>query len=72
MSKPETFTHLDVEAALGVWECPMSGRWAPRKKIEALRVNCDDEHSHAAIRLEWNAIRHELRPLRPLNVHNKT
>lgn len=47
------YTHLEMEAALCVWECLNEWTLGSDEEVEALRINCDDEHSHTAIRLEW-------------------
>jgi hypothetical protein len=51
------FNHLEMEAALCVWECLNEWTLGTEDEIESMRVNCDDEHSHTAIRLEWIEMR---------------
>jgi hypothetical protein len=52
------FTSLDVEAALCIWEC--LNEWTLDSDEEMVKLQeaaKDNPHSHAAIRLEWIAVR---------------
>lgn len=51
------YTHLEVEAALCVWECLNEWTLASEDEVEAMRVNCDSEHT--AMRLEWIEMRRQ-------------
>jgi hypothetical protein len=52
------FDHLEMEAALCVWECLNEWTLGTEDEVEAMRINCD-EHSHTAIRLEWIKMREQ-------------
>lgn len=51
--KEPTYTAVQVEAALCVWETLNEWTLGNEEEVEAMRVNLDDEHCHNAIRLEW-------------------
>jgi hypothetical protein len=51
------YSALEMEAALCVWECLNEWTLGTEEEIEAMRINCDDENSHDAIRLEWIEMR---------------
>jgi hypothetical protein len=53
------YTDLQVEAALCVWETLNEWTLGTEDEVDAMRVNCDDEHSHTAIRLEWIEMREQ-------------
>jgi hypothetical protein len=53
------YTDLQVEAALCVWETLNEWTLGTEDEVETMRVNCDDENSHTAIRLEWIEMREQ-------------
>lgn len=60
-AKPKKeFTHLEMEAALCVWECLNEWTLGNEQDVEKLRKEAaEDPHSHAAIRIEWIDMRDE-------------
>lgn len=59
--KPDpTYTALQVEAALCVWECLNEWTLGTEKEVAKLeKAAKKDPHSHAAIRLEWIEMREQ-------------
>jgi hypothetical protein len=53
------YSALEMEAALCVWECLNEWTLGTEDEVESMRVNCDDENSHTAIRLEWIEMRED-------------
>ena len=57
-TKPETYTAIEVEAALCVWECLNEWTLGNEEEIKKLKQQATP-HSHDAIRLEWIGMREE-------------